>query len=136
MAQELYTLDWYEYGILFLKKKQFIPLGMVPLSVLSVAKPKGLKRSVVSGKIFNIPTSYGNIRVINVADPYKFTRIWIKDPTEPDPDRTFCRIQASTIQIRIFVTASVAEPEPPGAATLRVEPEPFFYLAGAESRLV
>ena len=88
MAQELYTIDWYEYGILFLKKKQFIPLGMVPLSVLSVAKPKGLKRSVVSGKI------------------------------------------------RIFDTASVAEPEPPGAATLRVEPEPIFYLAGAESRLV
>ena len=26
------------------------------------------------------------------------------------------------------------EPGPPGAATLRVEPEPIFLLAGAESR--
>ena len=29
---------------------------------------------------------------------------------------------------------SVAEPKPPGAATFRVEPEPIFLLAGAESR--
>ena len=29
---------------------------------------------------------------------------------------------------------SVAEPEPPGAATFRVEPKPIFLLAGAESR--
>ena len=29
---------------------------------------------------------------------------------------------------------SVAELEPPEAATVRVEPEPIFYLAGAERR--
>ena len=33
------------------------------------------------------------------------------------------------------VYISVAEPEPPGAATFRVEPKPIFLLAGAESRL-
>ena len=35
---------------------------------------------------------------------------------------------------KLEVITSVAEPEPPGAATFRVEPEPIFYLAGAESR--
>ena len=30
-----------------------------------------------------------------------------------------------------LVCNSVAEPEPPGAATLRVKPEPTFLLAGA-----
>ena len=30
-------------------------------------------------------------------------------------------------------TRSVAEPEPPGAATFRMEPGPIFLLAGAES---
>ena len=29
---------------------------------------------------------------------------------------------------------SVAEPEPPGAATFRVEPEPIFFMAGPKSR--
>ena len=29
---------------------------------------------------------------------------------------------------------SVVKPEPPGVATFRVEPEPIFLLAGAESR--
>ena len=33
-----------------------------------------------------------------------------------------------------IVRSSVAEPEPPGAATFRVEPEPIFLLAEAESR--
>ena len=32
-----------------------------------------------------------------------------------------------------MLDSSVAEPEPPGAATFRVEPEPIFLLAGAES---
>ena len=32
------------------------------------------------------------------------------------------------------ILCSVAEPEPPGAATFRVEPEPIFYLAGTERR--
>ena len=29
---------------------------------------------------------------------------------------------------------SVAEPEPPGAATFRAEPEPIFFWVGAGSR--
>ena len=33
-----------------------------------------------------------------------------------------------------FFRCCVAEPEPPGAATFRVEPAPIFLLAEAESR--
>ena len=32
----------------------------------------------------------------------------------------------------IFVSYNVAEPEPPGAGTFRVELEPIFLLAGGE----
>ena len=35
------------------------------------------------------------------------------------------------VNIYTGVTSSVSEPEPPGAATFRVEPEPIFLLAGA-----
>ena len=38
------------------------------------------------------------------------------------------------LRIVFIRTASVAEPEPPGAATFRVEPEPIFLFAVAESR--
>ena len=44
--------------------------------------------------------------------------------------RNFWKLVASAPQL----ITSVAEPEPPGAATLRVNPEPIFVVAGAESR--
>ena len=45
------------------------------------------------------------------------------------------RLFAWKVQLEQYSAAnSVAEPEPPGAATFRVEPEPIFLLAGAESR--
>ena len=34
---------------------------------------------------------------------------------------------------KLYSTSSVSEPEPPGFATIRVEPEPMFLLAGARA---
>ena len=38
------------------------------------------------------------------------------------------------IYVNLNVVISVAEPEPPGAATFRAAPEPIFFLVGAGSR--
>ena len=36
--------------------------------------------------------------------------------------------------VKASIYCSVAEPEPPGAATFRAAPEPIFFLVGAGSR--
>ena len=52
----------------------------------------------------------------------------------------FILVFYSTTMVKVMssdIYSSVAEPEPepPGAATFRVEPEPIFFLGGARSSL-
>ena len=53
---------------------------------------------------------------------------------EAMPPNTVVFVAYRVCHFILFVTYSVAESEPPGAATSRVEPEPIFLLAEAESQ--